>query len=71
MRGYEVVWTDLAALHHDIQRCEFEEDYTGVGWPLVGRFKMEGGSVGGHLIPIAGTTKSGVEFFKWAQGLSL
>lgn len=67
MRGYEVVWTDLAALLHDIQRCELEEDYTGVGWPLVGRFKMEGGGIGGHVIPIAGTTKSGVEFFKWAQ----
>ena len=67
MRGYEVVWTDLAALLHDIQRCELEEDYSGVGWPLVGRFKMEGGGIGGHVIPIAGTTKSGVEFFKWAQ----
>jgi hypothetical protein len=67
MRGYEVVWTDLAALYHDIQRCELEEDYTGVGWPLVGRFKMEGGGAGGHVIPIAGTTKSGIEFFKWAQ----
>lgn len=67
MRGYEVVWTDLAALLHDIERCEQEEDFTGVGWPLVGRFKMEGGGVGGHVIPIAGTTKSGVEFFKWAQ----
>ena len=67
MRGYEVVWTDLAALLHDIQRCEDEEDYTGVGWPVVGRFKMEGGGIGGHVIPIAGTTNSGVEFFKWAQ----
>ena len=67
MRGYEVVWTDLAALLHDIQRCELEEDFSGVGWPLVGRFKMEGGGIGGHVIPIAGTTKSGVEFFKWAQ----
>jgi hypothetical protein len=67
MRGYEVVWTDLAALLHDISRCENEEDYTGVGWPLVGRFKMEGGGAGGHVIPKAGTTKSGVEFFKWAQ----
>lgn len=67
MRGYEVVWTDLAALLHDMARCEEEEDYTGVGWPLVGRFKMEGGGVGGHVIPIAGTTDSGVQFFKWAQ----
>ena len=67
MRGYEVVWTDLAALLHDVSRCENEEDFTGVGWPLVGRFKMEGGGFGGHVIPIAGTTKSGVEFFKWTQ----
>ena len=67
MRGYEVVWTDLAALIHDIERCEDSEDYTGVGWPIVGRFKMEGGGIGGHVIPIAGTTNSGVEFFKWAQ----
>ena len=67
MRGYEVVWTDLAALLHDIERCENEEDYSGIGWPLVGRFKMEGGGVGGHVIPIAGLTKSGVNFFAWAQ----
>jgi hypothetical protein len=31
---------------------------------------MEGGGIGGHVIPIAGATKSGVEFFKWAQRFS-
>ena len=67
MRGYEVVRTDLTTLLHDIEWCELAEDYTRVGWPLVGQFKMEGGGIGGHVIPIAGTTKSGVEFFKWAQ----
>jgi hypothetical protein len=67
MRGYEVVWADLAGLIHDISRSEQEEDYSAVGWPIVGRFKMEGGGIGGHVIPIAGTTKSGIEFFKWAQ----
>jgi hypothetical protein len=66
-RGYEVVWVDLVALLHDIKQCELEEDFTGVGWPLVGGFKMEGGGIGGHMIPIASITKSGVEFFKWAQ----
>ena len=28
---------------------------------------MKGGGIGGHVIPIAGTTKSGIKFFKWAQ----
>ena len=67
MRGYEVVWTNLGGLIHDIQRSESEEDFTAVGWPIVRRFKMEGGGIGGHVIPIAGTTKSGIKFFKWAQ----
>jgi hypothetical protein len=52
---------------HDRQCGESKEDFTAVGWPIVGRFEMEGGRIGGHVIPIAGTTKSGIEFFKWAQ----
>lgn len=67
MRGYEVVWTDLAALIHDIERCEEDGIEEGVGWPIVGRFKAEGGGIGGHIIPIAGVTKSGIDFFKWTQ----
>lgn len=67
MRGYEAVWTDLAALVHDIKRCEEIEDFEGVGWPIVGRFKAEGGGNNGHVIPIAGTTNSGIQFFLWAQ----
>ncbi len=31
MRGYEVVWADLAGLLHDIQCSEVEEDFTAVG----------------------------------------
>ena len=38
-----------------------------MGWPIVGRFKAEGGGIGGHIIPIAGVTSSGMDFFKWAQ----
>ena len=70
MRGYEVVSTNLGGLIHDIQRSESEEDFTSVGWPIVGCFKMEGRGIGGHVIPIASTTKSGVKFFKWAQRFS-
>ena len=67
MRGYEAVWTNLAALIHDLEMCELEEEPKGVGWPIVGRFKAEGGGIGGHVIPIAATTNSGIEFYKWAQ----
>lgn len=68
MRGYEVVWTDLTALRRDILLCEEAEDYEAVSWPLVGRFKLEDGKVGVHIIPIAGTTsRSGIRFFEWTQ----
>jgi hypothetical protein len=67
MRGFEVVWTDLAALIHDMRRLEEDDDDSGIGWPIVGRFKAEGGGVGGHVIPIAGVTSSGIEFYKWVQ----
>lgn len=68
MRGYEVVWTELTALRRDVMQCEESEDYEAVCWPLVGRFKLEDGKVGIHIIPIAGTTsRSGIRFFEWTQ----
>jgi hypothetical protein len=39
MQGFEVVWTDLAALRYDIAHCESAEDDSAVSWPIVGRFK--------------------------------
>mmetsp|Transcript_12603 Transcript_12603/g.21354 ORF Transcript_12603/g.21354 Transcript_12603/m.21354 type:complete len:444 (+) Transcript_12603:3911-5242(+) len=68
MRGYEVVWTDLTALRHDVITCEETEDYEAVSWPVVGRFKNEQGKLGHHVIPIAGTTsRSNIQFFVWTQ----
>lgn len=67
MRGFEVVWTDLAALRYDLQFCEDSQDYTAVSWPIVGRFKAHHGVLGCYMIPIAGTTQSGIPFFKWSQ----
>ena len=67
MRGFEVMWTDLAALRYDLDYCEQIEDYTAVSWPIVGRFKAHDGKLGCYMIPIAGTTNSGIEFFKWTQ----
>ena len=66
-RGFEAVWTDLGALCYDIEFCKEAEDYTALSWPVVGRFKAEGGVAGCHMIPIAGTTNSGIRFFAWAQ----
>jgi hypothetical protein len=67
MRGYEAVWTDLAALRYDLEFCEHAEDYSGISWPIVGRFKAHGGVAGCYMIPIAGTTNSGIQFFRWTQ----
>lgn len=67
MRGFEAVWTDLGALRYDVSYCEDREDESGVAWPIVGRFKGERGQAGCHMIPIAGTTKSGIKFFRWTQ----
>jgi hypothetical protein len=39
MRGFEVMWTDLAALRYDLEYCEQAEEFTAVSWPIVGRFK--------------------------------
>ena len=67
MRGFEVVWTDLAALRYDVEYCEDIDDYSAVSWPIVGRFKAHGGIAGCYMIPIAGTTDSGVQMFVWTQ----
>lgn len=64
MRGFEVVWTDLAALR---AYCEAAEDETAVLWPIVGRFKARHGVLDCYMIPIAGTTFSGIRFFNWTQ----
>ena len=65
MRGFEAVWTDLAALRYDVEYCESMEDYSAVSWPIVGRFKAHDGRAGCYMIPIAGTTDSGITFFTW------
>jgi hypothetical protein len=39
MQGFEVVWTNLAALRYDLSYCEAAEDDTAISWPIVGRFK--------------------------------
>ena len=67
MRGYEVVWTDLAALLYNITYCEAAEDDSAVSWPVVGRFKSRHGILDCYMIPIAGVTLSGIQFFTWTQ----
>ena len=67
MRGYEAVWTDLSALKYDVDYCESLGDYSAISWPIVGRFKSHAGIAGCYMIPIAGTTDSGITFFKWTQ----
>ena len=67
MRGYEVVWTDMAALAYDLTYCEDLDDESAVSWPVVGRFKARHGVLDCYMIPIAGTTRSGVKFFRWTQ----
>lgn len=67
MRGFEVMWTDLAALRYDLNHCKESEDFTGVAWPIVGRFKAHDGRLGCYMIPIAGKTKSGIKFYKWTE----
>ena len=67
MRGYEAVWTDLSALIYDLEYCENSDDYTAIAWPIVGRFKCHHGKAGCYMIPIAGTTNSGIRFFEWTR----
>ena len=66
-RGYETVWTDLGALRYDINYCEEIDDYSAVAWPVTGRFKNEQGAWNHYMIPIAGTTGSGIRVFEWTQ----
>jgi hypothetical protein len=67
MQGFEVVWTDLAALKYDIAHCESAEDELAVSWPIIGRFKGQHGILVCYMIPIAGTMSSGIQFFTWTQ----
>ncbi len=67
MQGFEAVWTDLAALRYDVEFCEASDDYRAVSWPIVGRFKAQDGIAGCYMIPIAGKTDSGIQFFTWTQ----
>ncbi len=41
MRGFEVVWTDLAALRYNVSFCETAEDESAVSWPILGRLKLD------------------------------
>ena len=54
MCGFEVTWTDLSGLLYDLAYCKEREDYSAISWPVVGRFKCEGGVAGCYMIPIAG-----------------
>jgi hypothetical protein len=67
MRGFEVVWTDLAALSYDIAHCESAEDDTAVSWPIVGCFKGCHGILDCYMIPVAGVMSLGIQFFTWTQ----
>jgi len=67
MRGYEAMWTDLAALRYDVNYCLAREDESAISWPIVGRFKARHGVLDCFMIPIAGTTNSGIKFFLWTQ----
>ena len=67
IQGYEAVWTDLAALTYNVAYCEDLGDLSAVSWPIVGRFKAHDRVAGCYMIPIAGTTNSGIRFFEWTQ----
>ncbi len=38
-----------------------------VSWPIVGRFKAQHGVLDCYMNPIAGLTRSGIQFFTWTQ----
>ena len=67
MRGFKVVWMELAALQYDVAYCEAAEDELAVSWPIVGQFKARQGVRDCYMIPIAGLTHSGIQFFTWTQ----
>jgi hypothetical protein len=56
MPGFEVVWTDLAALGYDIAHFKNAKDDSAVSWPIVGCFKGCHGILDCYMIPIAGVT---------------
>jgi hypothetical protein len=58
---------DLAVLRCDIAYCEDTENDSAVSWPVVGRFKARHGILDCSMIPIAGGTHSGIQFFTWTQ----
>jgi hypothetical protein len=43
MRGFEVVWTNLASLCYDLSYCKAAKDDTAVSWLIVGCFKAQHG----------------------------
>lgn len=68
LRGWEVTKTVLGHLRN--QCCQGEGTTPGhVGLPLSGRFKARPGMIQNLLIPIAATTRSGLEPLKWAVRL--
>jgi hypothetical protein len=67
MQGFEVVWTDLAALRYDIAHCKSTKDDLAVSWPIVGRFKGCHGILDCYMIPIAGVMNLCIQFFTWTQ----
>jgi hypothetical protein len=67
MTAYEVVWTDLTALLYIVTYCEAAEDNKAVSWLAVGRFNSRHGILDCYMIPIAGVTHLGIQFFTWTQ----
>ena len=67
MRGFKVMWTDLAALRYDLEYCEDIGNTSAVLWPIVGHFKAHNGLLGCYMILIAGKMNSGIKFFEWNQ----
>ncbi len=57
----------MAALRYDVAYCEAAENNSAVSWPVVGRFKARHGILDCYMIPIAGVTHSGIQFFTWTQ----
>ena len=47
--------------------CKDRNDKSAVPWPIVGRFKARNGVLDCYMIPIAGMTKSGIDFWTWTQ----
>jgi hypothetical protein len=67
MQGFEVVWTDLAALRYDIKHCKSADDDSAVSWLIVGCFKTQHGVLDCYMIPITEFTRLGIQFFTWTQ----